>query len=244
MSPSSYSSANESQTAFPWVQVPIPQPMNLRLHSHEFLFPCQWTQDSDCIPMSSYLPANGLKTQTAFPWVPIPKPMDSRLRLHSHEFLSPWQILESFGWVPPMSCHPDSGMSIGGQKIAFWRDLRGAPIHTTWVPLKSRRERFRCLLRDFCFWLGFMRISDSSMHDVQYLCGFSKNPVVWLDDLLRGWSPSGEVDGTPDSNFVRRGQKISFWRDFMGTPIHTTWVPLKSRRERFMNSYRRIAFCG
>ena len=37
----------------------------------------------------------------------------------------------------------DSGMSIGGQNLAFWRDFRGDPIHTTWVPLKSRRERFR-----------------------------------------------------------------------------------------------------
>ena len=117
MSP--YSSANESQTAFPWV--PIPQPMNLWML--EFKFPCLWTQDSDCIPMSSYLPA---------------------------------KFLESFGWVPPMSCHPDSGMPIEAKKIAFWRDLRGAPIHTTWVPLKSIVEHFRALLRDFCFWANFL----------------------------------------------------------------------------------------
>ena len=64
---SSYSQANESQNA--WVQVPIP--VNLRLHSHEFLFPSQWISEcipwvpiplpmkwiSGCIPMSSYLPA-------------------------------------------------------------------------------------------------------------------------------------------------------------------------------------------
>ena len=55
--------------------------LNLRLHSHEFLFPANESQD--CIPMSSYsLPMNlrmhpmssssyslpmNLKTQTAFP---------------------------------------------------------------------------------------------------------------------------------------------------------------------------------
>ena len=115
MSP--YLPANESQTAFPWV--PISQPMNLRLHSHESLFPCQWI--SDCIPMSPYSPANESQSQTAFPWVPIPLPMN--LWMHSHEFLSPCQwisgcipmssylpakFLESFGWVPPMSYHPYS----------------------------------------------------------------------------------------------------------------------------------------
>ena len=97
----------QSQTAFPWVQVPTRG---------------QWI--SDCIPMSSYLPANGLKTQDAFPWVQVPvrclwtqsqtafpwvqvstpsqwisdcipmspysQPMN--LRLHSHESLSPCQI--------------------------------------------------------------------------------------------------------------------------------------------------------
>ena len=47
---SSYSQANESQTAFPWVPV---------------LFPSQWI--SDCIPMSSYLPAKFLES---FGWVP------------------------------------------------------------------------------------------------------------------------------------------------------------------------------
>ena len=160
---------------------------------------------SDCIPMSSYLPAN--ESQDAWVQVPIPLPMN--LRLHSHEFkslfpcqwisdcipmspYSPAKFLESFGWVPPMSCHPDSGMSIEAQKIEFWRDFGCTPIHTTWVPLKSIVERFRCLLRDFCFWLGFVRISDSSMHDVQYLCGFSKNPTI---DLLLGWSPSGWGSG-------------------------------------------------
>lgn len=32
----------------------------------------------------------------------------------------------------------------------------GTPIHTTWVPIKSRRERFRGLLRDFCFGANFL----------------------------------------------------------------------------------------
>ena len=111
---------------------------------------------SDCIPMSSYLPAN--ESLDAFPWVqvPIPLPMDSisdcipmspyspanesqtafpwvpipqpmNLRLHSHESLFLSQILESFGWVPPMSCHPDSGMSIGGQKNRILARFWGYP---------------------------------------------------------------------------------------------------------------------
>ena len=174
---------------------------------------------SDCIPMNPYSPANGLKTQDAFPWVPIPLPMN--LRMHpmssyspanesqnaSHEFLfpsqwisgcipmssySPAKFLESFGWVPSMSCHPDSGMPLGFHQLRPERDFGGTPYNHTWVPLKSIWEHFRRLLRDFCFWLGFMRISDSSMHDVQYLCGFSKSPVF---DLLLGWSPSGWGSG-------------------------------------------------
>ena len=52
LSSSPYSKANESQTAFPWVQVSLPMDSRLRLHSHEFLFLSQWI--SDCIPMSPY----------------------------------------------------------------------------------------------------------------------------------------------------------------------------------------------
>ena len=149
MSP--YSQANESQTAFPWVQVPIPLPMDsrLRLHSHEFkfLFPCQWISgclSSSPIPLpmnlwmlefKSLFPANGFKTQTAFPWVPIPLP-------------NFWSLLVGYHPCPTTLIQ---NVSIEAQKIAFWRDLMGAPIHTTWVPLKSIVERFRCLLRDFCF---------------------------------------------------------------------------------------------
>ena len=166
--------------------------MNLRLHSHEFLSPCQWI--SDCIPMSSYSPC--LWISDCIPWVPIHPVNESQTAFHeflfpppvsscesqnaSHEFLFPanesrtafpwvpipcqWisdcipvssystaKFLESFGWVPPTSCHPASNVPIETQKIAFWRDFRGTPIHTTWVPLKSIWERFRCLLRDFRF---------------------------------------------------------------------------------------------
>ena len=130
---------------------PYSLPMNLRLHSHEFksLFPSQWI--SDCIPMSSYSQAN--ESQTAFPWVPIPQPMN--LRLHSHEFLFPakfWSLLVGYHPCPAILIQ---NVPIEAKKIAFWRDLRGTPIHTTWVPLKSIVERFRCLLRDFCFWANF-----------------------------------------------------------------------------------------
>ena len=73
------------------------------------------------------------------------------------------------------------------------------------------------------------------MHDVQYLCGFSKNPMI---DLLLG----GVVDGTPDSGMPIEAKKIAFWRDFGGTPIHTTWVPLKSIVERFRCLLRDFCF--
>ena len=78
------------------------------------------------------------------------------------------------------------------------------------------------------------------MHDVQYLCRFPKNPVVGLllDDLLLG----GVVDGTPDSGMPIGGQKIAFWRDLRGTPIHTTWVPLKSIVEHFRAILRDFCF--
>ena len=52
------------------------------------------------------------------------------------------------------------------------------------------------------------------------------------------------MDGAPDSGMPLESPNLRSRRDFMGTPIHTTWVPIKSRRERFISSYRRIAFCG
>ena len=250
---SSYSSPME------WISDCIPmssysRPMNLRLHSHEFkfLFLSQWTQSqtaspwipvlflwiSDCIPMSSYSqPMNlwMLEFKFLFPcqWISECIPMSSYL---------PCQILESFGWYHPCPAHPTSGMPIGGQNLAFWRDFGGTPYQYTWVPLKSIVEHFRALLRDFCFSLGFMRISDSSMHNVQYLCGFFQESRVWSPS---GWSPSGEVvGGTPDSNMPIESTQLRPERDFRGTTIHTTWVPIKSRRERFRALYGRIAFCG
>ena len=196
----------------------------LRMHSHEFkfLFPCQWI--SDCIPMSSspYSPAN--ESLDAWVQVPIPKPMDSISDCIPMSSYSHAKFLESFGWVPPMSCHTDSGMPLESHRMRPERDFRGTPYHHTWVPIKSIVEHFRALLRDFCFLLGFVRISDSSMHDVQYLCGFSKNPMI---DLLLGWSPSGWGSGW-DSWFrnAHRSPKncilARFWRYpytyHMGTP--------------------------
>ena len=42
-----------------------------------------------------------------------------------------------------------------------------------------------------------------------------------LDDLQLGV-------GTLIQECPWGGQNLAFWRDFWGTPIHTTWVPLKS----------------
>ena len=57
----------------------------------------------------------------------------------------------------------------GVQNLAFWRDFRGTPIHTTWVSLKSRRERFRCLLRDFCFVANFFDFSLAMKTENRYI---------------------------------------------------------------------------
>ena len=85
-----------------------------------------------------------------------------------------------------------------------------------------------------------MRISDSSMHDVQYLCGFSKNPVVDLlrDDLLLG----GVVDGTPTSGMPIESPRMRPERDFRCTPYNHTWVPLKSIVEHFRALLRDFCF--
>ena len=91
--------------------------MNLRLHSHEFLFPSLWTQsqnashefkslfpslwtqDSDCIPMSSYsLPMN-LRLHSMSSYLPA-----NESQTAFHEFLFPCQIFGVFWLVPPMSC--------------------------------------------------------------------------------------------------------------------------------------------
>ena len=37
-------------------------------------------------------------------------------------------------------------------------------------------------------------------------------------------------------------QNLAFWRDFEGTPIHTTWVPLKSIVEHFRALLRDFCF--
>ena len=75
---SSYSSANESQTAFPWVPVlfpsqwisgclsscPIPKPMNLWMHSHEFLFPSQILESFGWVPPMSCHPDSGMPLES------------------------------------------------------------------------------------------------------------------------------------------------------------------------------------
>ena len=136
--------------------------LNLRMHSHEFLFPANESQDSDCIPMSSYsLPMN--------------------LRMHSHEFLFPANESQDSDCIPMSSYSLPNFWSlldgttliqnvpIEAQKIAFWRDFGGTPIHTTWVPPKSRRERFRCLLRDFCFVANFFDFSLAMKTENRYI---------------------------------------------------------------------------
>ena len=148
-----------------WVQVPIPLPMNLWMLEFKFLFPCQWI--SDCIPMSSYFPANGMnlwmhsheflfpanESQTAFPWVPI---------------RGQW-ISDCIPWVPishpnfwsllvgyhPCPAPPTSGMPLESPQLHPERDFGCTPYNHTWVPQKSILERFRALLRDFCFWANF-----------------------------------------------------------------------------------------
>ena len=101
-------------------------PMNLRMHSHEFLFhanesqtafhefkflsPCQWISDcipwvpipcqwiSECIPMSSGSYSPALWISDCIPWVQVPISLPMNLRMHSHDFLSPCQIFGVF-WL-------------------------------------------------------------------------------------------------------------------------------------------------
>ena len=87
-------------------------PMNLRLHSHEFLFPAN-------------------ESQTAFPWVPIPLPMN--LRLHSHESLFPCQwisgCLSSSPYSLPMNLwmHSMSSYSLPMDSISGCIPMSSSP---------------------------------------------------------------------------------------------------------------------
>ena len=167
----------QSLDAFPWVPIrclwisdcipmsPYSMPVNLLMLEFKFLFPCQWI--SGCIPMSSYFPANGMnlwthsheflfpanESQTAFPWVTI---------------RGQW-ISDCIPWVPislpnfwsllvgyhPYPTPPTSGMPIGFPQLRPERDFGCTPYHHTWVPLKSRRERFRGFYAIFIFGLIF-----------------------------------------------------------------------------------------
>ena len=132
---SSYSSANG---------------LNLRLHSHEFLSPCQWI--SDCIPMSSYsLPMN---LKTAFPWVPISLPMN--LWMLEFKFLFPCQWISdcipmSSSPIPkPMNLRLHSHESLFPCKIfgVFW--LGTTHVLPSWFRNAPRRSKNRILAR---FWV-------------------------------------------------------------------------------------------
>ena len=75
--------------------------MDLRMHSHEFkfLFHSQWI--SECIPMSSYSPANESQDSECIPmssYSPANESQDSECI--PMEITHP-KILESFGWVHP-----------------------------------------------------------------------------------------------------------------------------------------------
>ena len=64
---------------------------------------------------------------------------------------------------------PDSGMPIESPRMRPERDFGGTPIHTTWVPPKSIVERFRCLLRDFCFLANFFDFSLAMKTENRYI---------------------------------------------------------------------------
>lgn len=67
-------------------------------------------------------------------------------------------------------------------KIAFWRDFVCTPIYTTWVPIKSLWESFKCLLRDFWFgdnFLGFPNLKNL----------FTKNALKRIKRKRGDWTP-------------------------------------------------------
>ena len=92
--------------------------LNLRMHSHEFLFPANESQTA----FHKFLfPAK--ESQNAFPWVPIPHSgcfsssscsMPVNLRMHSHEFL--FDACESQNVLPwvqvPISLPMDSRLRL------------------------------------------------------------------------------------------------------------------------------------
>ena len=132
MSSSSYSPANESLDAFPWVPIRgqwisgcIPMSsnsyspangMNLWMHSHEFkfLFPSQWNESLDAFP---WVPIRGQWISDCIPMSSYSRSMNLWMLEFKFLFPSQWisgcipmssyspaKFLESFGWVPPMSC--------------------------------------------------------------------------------------------------------------------------------------------
>ena len=124
----------QSQTAFPWdpIRCLWTQSQNA---SPWVPIPSQWI--SGCLSSSSYLPAN--ESHTAFPWVPISHP-------------NFWSLLVGYH---PCPAPPTSGMPLESPQLHPERDFGCTPYNHTWVPQKSILERFRALLRDFCFWANF-----------------------------------------------------------------------------------------
>ena len=123
--------------------------MNLRLHSHEFLFPANFLWISDCIPMSSYSQPTSCESQTAFPWVPIHPVNESQtafpwVPIHPayesqtafHEFLSPLSVpmnlrLHSMSSYPP----PVSSCESQNASHEFLFPANESRTAFPWVPI-------------------------------------------------------------------------------------------------------------
>ena len=83
----------------------------------------------------------------------------------------------------------------GGQNLAFWRDFRSTPIHTTWVPIKSRRERFIAPTDELRFvanfWFSFSVDFGYSREEIFVVLANRLNP---LRAIMVLWScPDGLV---------------------------------------------------
>ena len=122
--------------------------MNLRLHSHEFLFPANFLWISDCIPMSSYLPVN--ESQTAFPWVPIHPAYESQTAFH--EFLSPLSVPVNLRMHPMSSYSLPMNLGLHSHESLF---------HCQWISrLHSHEFLFHCQIFGV-FWLGTTHVLPS-----------------------------------------------------------------------------------
>ena len=193
------------------------------MHSHEFKFLFEVNESLDASP---WVPIRGQ-------WISGCIPMSSssyspaygmNLRLHSHEF----KFL--FLWISdciPMNPYSRS-MNLRMHSHEFLSYSCESQTAFPWVPIPSQ-------------WISGCLSSSSYFPANESQDAFPWVPIplpnFW--SLLVGYHP---CPAHPTSGMHIEPQKIAFWRDFGSTPIHTTWIPLKSIVEHFRALLRDFCF--